>query len=81
MSNEPTRKAGRPRLAKERSRHIYVAIRLLPDENTEINTAIKASSDKKSEWIRKALLSRARDDKSFTQIDGRGGDRTRIPGV
>jgi hypothetical protein len=66
MSVEPTKKAGRPRLAKEKSRHIYVAIRLLPEENAEINAAISASSIKKSEWIRKTLLSKARGDKSFT---------------
>jgi hypothetical protein len=66
MSVEPTKKAGRPRLAKEKSRHIYAAIRLLPEENAEINAAISASSIKKSDWIRKTLLSKARGDKSFT---------------
>jgi hypothetical protein len=66
MSIEPTKKAGRPKLTKDKQRHIYVAIRLLPEENAEINAAISTSSYKKSEWIRKTLLSRARGDKCFT---------------
>ena len=66
MPSEPTKKAGRPKLAKERSRHVYLAIRLLPEEDAEIKTAIASTSDKKSDWIRKTLLSRARGDKSFT---------------
>jgi len=66
MSSEPPKKAGRPRIEKDKQRHIYVAIRLLPEENADINAAISTTSDKKSEWIRKTLLSRARGDKSFT---------------
>ena len=66
MSSEPKKKAGRPKLAKERSRHVYLAIRLLPEEDAEIKSAISKTSDKKSNWIRKALLSVARGDKCFT---------------
>ena len=66
MPSEPIKKAGRPKLAKDKQRHIYVAIRLLPEENAEINAAISTTSDKKSEWIRKTLIARAKGDKSFT---------------
>ena len=66
MSLEPNRKAGRPKLAKNKARHIYLAIRLLPEENDIINAAVAASSEKKSDWIRKSLISTAKGDKSFT---------------
>jgi hypothetical protein len=66
MSLEIKKKAGRPKLAKERARHIYLAIRLLPEENALINSAVAASSEKKSNWIRKSLINAAKGDKRFT---------------
>ena len=66
MSLEPIKKAGRPKLAKDRSRHVYLAIRLTAEEDAELKAAIAKTSDKKSDWIRKNLLSAARRDKSFT---------------
>jgi hypothetical protein len=66
MPLESSKKAGRPRLSKEKARHIYLAIRLLPEEDAVIKAAVSKTSEKKSNWIRKILLSAAKGDKSFT---------------
>jgi hypothetical protein len=66
MSLEPRKKAGRPKVAKERSRCVYLAVRLTSEENAAINAAISKTSDKKADWLRKSLLSAATGDKSFT---------------
>jgi hypothetical protein len=66
MGTEPKKRAGRPKLAKEKARHVYLAVRLLPEEEVEINAAVAKTSDKKSVWLRKALLSVARGDKCTT---------------
>ena len=56
-------KMGRPKVAKAKLRGIMVNARLSPEENKEIQAAIAASPDNKSDWIRKALLSAAVSDK------------------
>jgi len=55
----PTKKIGRPKVAKEHSKRPGFSVRLIPTERKEIETAIKNSDDEKSEWIRDALLSKA----------------------
>jgi hypothetical protein len=57
-------KMGRPKVAKAKLRGIMVNARLSPEENKTINEAIRRTPDNKSDWIRKALLSAARSDKS-----------------
>jgi len=66
MSLETTKRAGRPKLSKDRSRHVYLAIRLTAEEDAELKASIAKTSERKSDWIRKNLLSAARRDKSFT---------------
>jgi hypothetical protein len=61
-----TSKAGRPPIAKQKQRHIILTVKLLPEEDAEIKSAISATSDKKSVWVRKALLNQARGIKSNT---------------
>jgi hypothetical protein len=57
-------KMGRPKVAKAKLRGIMVNARLSPEENKVIEAAIQRSPDNKSDWIRKALLSAAGNDKS-----------------
>jgi hypothetical protein len=54
-------KMGRPKVAKEKRRGIIVNARLSPEENKEIRAAIAKSLGNKSEWVRNALLSAARE--------------------
>ena len=58
MKNET--KMGRPALPKKEKRGQFVSTRLSILEYSEIETAIKASGDGKTEWIRKKLLAAAR---------------------
>jgi hypothetical protein len=58
MSNEI--KMGRPMLPKKEKRSLFVSTRVSPDEMKEIETAIKASGEAKTEWVRMKLLAAAR---------------------
>ena len=55
-----TNKVGRPMLPKKERRGKFISTRLTPEEYREIENAIKASGDWKTEWIRKKLLAAAR---------------------
>ena len=59
-------KMGRPKVPKAKLRGILIQARLSPEENKEIQAAIAKSPHKKSEWIRKALLSVARNGTPFS---------------
>jgi hypothetical protein len=54
-----SKKMGRPKVAKGKLRGILIQARLSPEEAKAIKAAIARSSDNKSDWIRKALLSAA----------------------
>jgi len=53
-------KMGRPKVPKSKLRGIIVNARLSPEEDKELQAAIAKSPHNKSEWIRQALLSTAR---------------------
>jgi hypothetical protein len=53
-------KMGRPALPKSEKRGKFVSTRLSPPEYAEIEQAVKASGEAKTEWIRKKLLAAAR---------------------
>ena len=54
------KKMGRPKVAKKQHKEPGFSVRLVASERREIENAIKTSSEEKSEWIRDALLSKAR---------------------
>jgi hypothetical protein len=58
MSDTP--KIGRPTLPKKEKRGKFISTRLSPPEYAEIEAAIKASPDSKTEWVRKKLIAAAR---------------------
>lgn len=51
---------GRPKLAKGEARGIFVSTRVSSPEYQEIVKAVKSSGQPKTEWVRKSLLSAAR---------------------
>jgi len=51
---------GRPALPADEKRGRFVSTRLSPEEYDEIERAIAASGETKTEWIRKKLLAAAR---------------------
>jgi len=51
---------GRPSLPEAEKRGKFLSTRVSPDEYGEIERAIKASGEAKTEWIRKKLLAAAR---------------------
>jgi hypothetical protein len=53
-------KMGRPTLPTKEKRGKFVSTRLSPPEYDEIEIAVKASGEAKTEWIRKKLLAAAR---------------------
>jgi hypothetical protein len=55
-----TNPVGRPALPHEERRGKFVSTRLSPDEYAEIERAIAASGETKTEWIRKKLIAAAR---------------------
>jgi hypothetical protein len=55
-----TGKVGRPTLPKKEKRGRFISTRVSPPEYTEIEKAIAASGDAKTEWVRKKLLAAAR---------------------
>jgi len=55
-----TGKVGRPTLPKREKRGRFISTRLTPEEYKEIEDAIKASGEWKTEWVRKKLLAAAR---------------------
>jgi hypothetical protein len=54
------KKMGRPKLAKGQARGKFVSTRVSNLEYKEIADAIKRDAIKKPEWVRNALLSKAR---------------------
>jgi hypothetical protein len=55
-----TGKVGRPMLPKKEKRGRFISTRLSPVEYAEVEQAVKASGDAKTEWVRKKLLAAAR---------------------
>jgi len=60
----PKKKIGRPKLSEIKYRKPGLSFRLRPGEHEEIEKAIASSGESKSEWIRDALLRKARRNKS-----------------
>jgi hypothetical protein len=56
--------AGRPKMGTQNAKSIYFTARFTPIEAKQLNGAIRASRQSKTDWIRKALLSAAGSDKS-----------------
>ena len=54
-------KMGRPKVPKDKLRGIIVNARLSPEENELLQAAIAKSPYNKSDWVRNALLSAAKD--------------------
>jgi hypothetical protein len=54
------KKIGRPKVAKRKYKRPGFSVRLTPGERREIQGAIANSGEEKSQWIRDALLSKAR---------------------
>jgi hypothetical protein len=52
-------KMGRPKLARGEAKDILIGARFSPDEARAVDAAVKHSGQGKSDWIRKALLSKA----------------------
>jgi hypothetical protein len=57
-------KLGRPKLKKAEFKGVLIGARFAPDESKTVHDAVKRSGQGKSQWIRKALLSAAENDKS-----------------
>jgi hypothetical protein len=57
-------KLGRPKLKKAEYKGILIGARFALDESKTVHDAVKRSGQRKSQWIRKALLSAAGSDKS-----------------
>ena len=55
-----TGKVGRPALPKREKRWKFISTRLTAEEYKEIEDAIKASGEWKTEWVRKKLIAAAR---------------------
>jgi hypothetical protein len=51
-----TKKAGRPKVAKDKARSPGISVRLTPDERKPIDAAIKDSGLSQSNWARKSLI-------------------------
>ena len=51
---------GRPMLPKQERRGKFISTRLSPPEYQEIEQAVRASGEAKTEWVRKKLLAAAR---------------------
>jgi hypothetical protein len=53
-------KVGRPTLPKKERRGKFISTRVSPLEYAEIESAIKASGESKTAWVRKRLIAAAR---------------------
>lgn len=51
---------GRPKLAKREAKGVLIGARFTPDESKQVHDAIKRAKKIKSEWVRSALIARAR---------------------
>jgi hypothetical protein len=51
-----TKKAGRPRVSKDKARSPGISVRLTLDERKPIDAAIKGSRLTQSNWARKSLI-------------------------
>lgn len=54
------KKMGRPRLLDTEKKGSLIAVRLLGNEEIEIERAIAESGKKKADWLREAVLAKAR---------------------
>jgi len=54
-------KMGRPKVPKSKRRGILIQARVSPEESKTIRAAIAKSLGNKSQWVRNALLSAARE--------------------
>ena len=52
-------KMGRPKLPKGEAKGVLIALRFTPLEAKQIDAAIKRAGQKKTQWMRNALLSAA----------------------
>jgi hypothetical protein len=50
------KKAGRPKVSKDKARSPGISVRLTPAEREPIDSAIKASGLTQSNWARKSLI-------------------------
>jgi hypothetical protein len=55
-----TKRVGRPALPHKEKRGKFISTRLSPVEYAEIEKAIAASRETKTEWVRKKLIAAAR---------------------
>lgn len=55
MSNQKTRKVGRPKLSKREAKARIVPVRFNPDDLKAITAAAKAKDQTLSDWIRSTL--------------------------
>jgi hypothetical protein len=53
-------KMGRPRLAKKEALGEVFGVRLRPDEARDVRNSIRESGESKPQWLRDALLTKAR---------------------
>jgi hypothetical protein len=60
VTQKQNKKMGRPKLAVGEAKGKFISTRLTRGEFVEIESAIKASGTGKTEWVRQALLSTAR---------------------
>jgi hypothetical protein len=61
-----TKKAGRPKVPKDKARSPGISVRLTVDERKPIDSAVKSSGLTQSNWARKALIYVASNDISIT---------------
>ena len=57
-----SKKMGRPKVPKAKLRGILIQARVSPEENKQIQAAIKRASENASEWVRKTLLMASKGD-------------------
>jgi hypothetical protein len=65
-------KMGRPKLAARNKRGILIQARISPEENSTIQAAIAKSPCGRSEWIRTALLSAAKENDLVSSSNSNG---------
>ena len=54
-----TKKVGRPKVARSEFKGVVFGARFAPDEAKEVQSAIKLSKQRKSQWVRNCLLTAA----------------------
>jgi hypothetical protein len=53
-------KMGRPKLAKGEAKDVLIGARFSPEESKQVHDAVKEAGQNKSDWVRNALLSAAK---------------------